>query len=153
MSESIIIYVENNNVSKKETAKGDTASVVKDLAKKLIEEWDPPNASDFIVLKDQYPPIKLPLPPLSKELMDKLSRFDIKRVGNEAEASLPVYEITYSNKWEEETFKAERLIVISPFINDEVTTQITDAVINALNEEGEGEEQEGGEEDDEEDIE
>ncbi|WP_188596757.1 DUF2286 domain-containing protein [Thermocladium modestius] len=149
LSESIIIYVENNNVSKKETAKGDTASVVKDLAKKLIEEWDP-NASDFIVLKDQYP-IKLPLP-LSKELMDKLSRFDIKRVGNEAEASLPVYEITYSNKWEEETFKAERLIVISPFINDEVTTQITDAVINALNEEGEGEEQEG-EEDDEEDIE
>ncbi len=134
MSESVIIYVENNNIAKKEVLKGGVSTVVKDLAKKLIEEWDP-NASDFIVLKDQYP-VKLALP-LSKELMDKLSSFDIKRVGNEAEASLPVYEITYSNKWEEETFKAERLIVISPFINDEVTTQITDAVINALNEDAE----------------
>ncbi|KUO91665.1 MAG: DUF2286 domain-containing protein [Thermocladium sp.] len=134
MSESVIIYVENNNIAKKEVLKGDVSTVVKDLAKKLIEEWDP-NASDFIILKDQYP-VKLPLP-LSKELMDKLSSFDIKRVGNEAEASLPVYEITYSNKWEEETFKAERLIVISPLINDEITTQITDAVINALNEESE----------------
>jgi len=134
LSESVIIYVENNNIAKKEVLKGGVSTVVKDLAKKLIEEWDP-NASDFIVLKDQYP-VKLALP-LSKELMDKLSSFDIKRVGNEAEASLPVYEITYSNKWEEETFKAERLIVISPFINDEVTTQITDAVINALNEDAE----------------
>jgi hypothetical protein len=134
LSESVIIYVENNNIAKKEVLKGDVSTVVKDLAKKLIEEWDP-NASDFIILKDQYP-VKLPLP-LSKELMDKLSSFDIKRVGNEAEASLPVYEITYSNKWEEETFKAERLIVISPLINDEITTQITDAVINALNEESE----------------
>lgn len=134
MSESVIIYVENNNIAKKEVLKGDVSTVVKDLAKKLIEEWDP-NASDFIILKDQYP-VKLPLP-LSKELMDKLSSFDIKRVGNEAETSLPVYEITYSNKWEEETFKAERLIVISPLINDEITTQITDAVINALNEESE----------------
>jgi len=134
LSESVIIYVENNNIAKKEVLKGDVSTVVKDLAKKLIEEWDP-NASDFIILKDQYP-VKLPLP-LSKELMDKLSSFDIKRVGNEAETSLPVYEITYSNKWEEETFKAERLIVISPLINDEITTQITDAVINALNEESE----------------
>lgn len=138
MSECSVVYVESGRIVKKEIVNGELVSVVKGLAKRLLEEWNP-EMSDFIVLKDQYT-ISLRIP-ISRDVLDRLSRYShVRRVGDKAEASIPVYEITYSNKWTEDTLQTDRLVVILPNINDEITDNVVNNII-AMFSERKGEEE------------
>ena len=126
---SVVVYIENNKVVNKEVVNGDVKDVAKMYAKKLIDVWDP-ETSDFIVLRDQYTlTLKLPL---SKELVEKLRRYSIRRVGDKAEATIPIYEIAYSSRWSEDSFEPDKFVIILPEINENVTNEVTDAIINAF---------------------
>ena len=136
--ECIIVHIEKNKVSKKEIVKGDLISVVKEYAKKLIDEWDP-ETSDFIILRDNYTiTYKVPL---KKEIADKVRKYGARRIGDRVEVSLPVFEITNSNRWVEGTFQADMFVVIMPYIDDEATSQVIDSIMRSLSEEEESPEE------------
>jgi len=127
--DSVIVHIEDNKVSNKEIFSSDVVSAVKAYAKKLIDKWDP-KESDFIILKVPQT-ISLNLP-LSKELFNRLERYGVKRVGDKAEASIPTYEIIYGNKWIGEDMQADKLTIVLPYINDEVTQQVVGNVLDSL---------------------
>ncbi len=130
--ECIIVHIEKNKVSKKEIVKGNLISVVKEYAKKLIDEWDP-ETSDFIILRDNYTvTYKVPL---KRDIADKVRRYGARRVGDKVEVLVPVFEITSSNRWVEGTFQADNFIVIMPYIDDEATNQVIDSIIRSLSSE------------------
>ncbi len=127
--ECVIVYIEGNKISKTERVKGDLVQIVKTYAKKLIDEWDA-EVSDFIILRDSYTvTLKIPLKP---EVADIAKKYGARRVGNQAEVTIPVYEISCSNRWVEDSFQADNFIIIFPYISDEVTEQIANAVIRSL---------------------
>ena len=140
--ECVIVYIEGNKIAKTERVKGDLIQVVKECAKKLIDQWDAEN-SDFIILRDNYTvTLKIPLKP---EIADIAKKYGARRVGDHAEVTIPVYEISSSNRWIEGSFQADNFIVIFPYLSDEVTDQIASAVIKSLTE-AHAEEEELGEE-------
>ena len=132
--ESVIVYVERNNVVNREIVRSDLVSVVKDYVKKLLEKWNP-EESDFIVLKVLHT-VSLDLP-LSKELYKKVEKYGVKRVGNKAEVEIPTYEIIYSNRWMGEDMEADKFVVIMPYINDDVINQVINSVLSSLTASGE----------------
>ena len=127
--ESVIVYVERNNVVNREIVRSDLVSVVKDYVRKLLEKWNP-EESDFIVLKvPQTVSLNLPL---SKELYKKVEKYGVRRVGNKAEVEIPTYEIIYSNRWMGEDMEADKFVVIMPYINDDVINQVINNVLSSL---------------------
>lgn len=126
---SVVVYVENNKVVNKEIVDGDVRDVAKIYAKKLIDIWDP-ELSDFVVLRDQYT-LSLKLP-LSKDLVEKLRRYSIRRERDKAIAIIPIYEIAYSSKWGEDSFEPDKYVIIIPEINENVTNEITNAIISTF---------------------
>lgn len=126
----VVVKIRNYAVVNSEVVEGDLATVVKGTASSLIREWDP-ERGDFMVLKDDRTiSIKLPLP--SPQLYDTLKRFNLRRVGNEAEATIPVYEIIYSGSWSGDELRVEEVVVVMPNLTDELNKQIIGEVIEAL---------------------
>jgi len=129
-SEIVVIVIENGEVRKIEKKSGELEDVVKDIARKELEEWDV-TSSDFVVLRDSYS-LTLPLP-LTKEQYEKLHKYGIKRRGNVAEVDLPIFEISREISFEgEEGPSAGRVIVVAPYVNDDVTRDIANQVTEAL---------------------
>ncbi len=127
--ECVIVYIDNNKVVKKEKVQGDIITVVKNYAKKLIDEWNA-ETSDFIVLRDNYTlTLKKPIKP---EIVDTIRKFGVRHMGDKVEVTIPVYELLYSNRWVEESFQADSLILILPYLGDDVTDQITETVLKTL---------------------
>ncbi len=132
--ECIIVYVEGNNIVKKEVVKKDLTQTVKEYAKRLIESWNP-EESDFVILKTTKV-VSLNLP-LSKELYAKVEKYGVRRVGNKAEFELPTYEIIYNSKWVGENMEADKYAIIMPYVNDEVVNQVVNDIIASLKAAGE----------------
>ncbi len=132
--ENVVVYIENKSIANKEIVKSSLTDTVKNYVKKLLDKWNP-EESDFIVLNVPQT-VSLDLP-LSKELYRKVERYGVKRVGNKAEVEIPTYEIIYSNKWMGEDMEADRLVVIMPYINDDIINQVVNNVLSSLTSQGE----------------
>ncbi len=130
-SESCVVArIKNYTLVGSEVINGKVNDVVRRVAAELLREWDP-ERGDFMVLRDdRVIQVKLPLP--SPELYDRLKNYNIRRSGDSAEATIPVYEIIYSGNWVSGGFRAEDAVLVFPFISSELNNQIISDVINAL---------------------
>jgi len=140
-SESCVVArIKNYTLVGSEVINGKVNDVVRRVAAELLREWDP-ERGDFMVLRDdRVIQVKLPLP--SPELYDRLKNYNIRRSGDSAEATIPVYEIIYSGNWVSGGFRAEDTVLVFPFISSELNNQIISDVINALKAEEAGFEEE-----------
>jgi len=140
-SESCVVArIKNYTLVGSEVINGKVNDVVRRVAAELLREWDP-ERGDFMVLRDdRVIQVKLPLP--SPELYDRLKNYNIRRSGDSAEATIPVYEIIYSGDWVSGGFRAEEAVLVFPFISSELNNQIISDVINALKAEEAGFEEE-----------
>lgn len=130
--ECVVVRVEGNRVVGRETVIKDLVTAVKDHAKELINLWNP-EESDFIILRVvQTVSLRLPL---NRELYNKLERYGVKRVGDRAEANIPTYEIIYGSKWMGEDIQMDKMVIIMPNIDEEVTEQVVNNILNSLAEE------------------
>lgn len=126
----VVARVRNYSVVSSEVVDGKVTEVIKRVAVELIKEWNP-EGSDFMILRDnRVIQIKLPLP--SPELYDRLRNYNIRRVGDLAEATIPVYEVIYSSDWGDEGFRVSEVILVFPFISNELNSQIINDIINTL---------------------
>jgi len=132
--ENVVVYVEGESIANKEVVKANLVDTVKNYVKRLLDKWNP-EESDFIVLKVPQT-INLDLP-LSKDLYKKVEKYGVKRVGNKAEVEIPTYEIIYSNRWMGEDMKADKFVVIMPYINDDIINQVINNILSSLSPESE----------------
>jgi hypothetical protein len=93
--------------------------VVKEVAAKALEEWNPLK-SDFTAIRDDRDvEIDLPLDP---KLYDLLKNLDLTKVSEDkAVFTLPVFVISYDSEWiSTEEYVDNKVYVVSIYVNDEI---------------------------------
>lgn len=92
--------------------------MVKELASKALNLWEP-EFSDFVIIKDKYE-VSLKLP-LTKEQVKNFMKFGIRRSPDGyAKFNIPVYIISYDSIWVEGDYIDRKVYLISIYVNDEV---------------------------------
>ena len=71
--------------------------VLKSVAMDALKEWKPEEGSEFIVMSDTLN-IKLDLP-LEAGLFEIVRDLGLRKEGNKAVFDLPVYVVSFDNKW------------------------------------------------------
>ncbi len=119
----LVIRSEKGRIVESDVVEGSLTDVVKDAARKALEEWDP-EVSDFVVLKD-LKEIELELP-IDPKLFDLLREYGgLVRKGNVALAKLPVYTISFDNRMiTEDSYVENKIYLVTLYINDDLKTQM-----------------------------
>ncbi|MEM4784045.1 MAG: DUF2286 domain-containing protein [Sulfolobales archaeon] len=119
---TLVLSVESGNIVSSKIVEDELEEVVKKIVVEVLPKWSP-KTSDLIAMKYEHE-ITLRLP-LSKELYETLSKYGLSRKSSsEVIARLPVYVISYENKWVGEDLIDEKVYVISPYINDEIKNDV-----------------------------
>lgn len=119
---TLILNVEKGNVLESKILDSEVEEAVKKVVIDVIPRWSP-KTSDLIVVKYEHE-ITLKLP-LSKELYESLHKYGLDRKSpSEVTARIPVYVISYENRWVGEDLIDDKIYVISPHVNDEVRKEI-----------------------------
>lgn len=119
---TLVLSVESGNIVSSKIVEDELEEVVKKIIVEVLPKWSP-KTSDLIAMKYEHE-ITLRLP-LSKELYETLSKYGLSRKSSsEVIARLPVYVISYENRWVGEDLIDEKVYVISPYINDEIKNDV-----------------------------
>jgi len=121
----LVIRAEEGKVTESSVVEGELEAVVKEVARKALEEWDP-RVSDFIVIKEvREVTLGLPIP---GKLVDILRPFGLRRKGSkEAAFDLVVYTISFDNRLvseEEGSYIENKIYLIAPYINDDLRAEL-----------------------------
>ncbi len=97
--------------------------VLKEYTKKAVDEWDP-TLSDFTVMKTMYE-IRYKLP-ISPDLYDVFTALELpmKRSGNEIYVEIPVYTVSFDNRWSEGAYRDIKVYVITYYFDEDMKKQI-----------------------------
>jgi hypothetical protein len=89
-----------------------------------LEKWNF-EASDFSVIKDEYP-ITLQ-PPLKREQVDRYMQYNLRRdSGGTATFTVPVYIISFDNSVQEESYLDNQVYVVTTAIDEFVEKEVTE---------------------------
>ncbi len=120
----LVIRAEHGRVKESDIIEGDFYEIVKAEAKEVIGEWNPRN-SDFVVARDVRE-IEIPLP-IDPSLYDLLREAGIPlyRSKDKASAMLPIVLISFDSEViSEEEYQENKVLLIAPFITDEVKAEL-----------------------------
>jgi len=119
----LIVRSEKGRIVESDVVEGRLTDVVKDTARRALEEWDP-EMSDFVVLKD-VKEVELELP-IDPDLFDVLKEYGgLVRKGSVALARLPVYTISFDNRMiTEESYVENKIYLVTLYINDDLKAQM-----------------------------
>jgi len=118
----LILRVENGEVKEKSVVEGDMHSVLKNTVVKALDYWDP-TKSDLVVMRHSHE-IQVQLP-LTKEQYELYSRFNLRRLGDRAAFTIPLYIVSYENEWRGEELVDTKIFVVSPYIDERVEEEVT----------------------------
>lgn len=121
----LVVRAEEGRVAESEVVEGELEDVVKKVASKALEEWDP-RVSDFIVIKEvREVTLSLPVP---GHLVDMLKPFGLRRKGSdEAAFDLVVYTISFDNRLvseEEGSYIEKKIYLVTPYIDDDLRAEL-----------------------------
>ncbi len=121
----IVVLSEEGNVKEKNVIEGSLDNVVRKVAEKALKMWDP-LSSDFTVIKS-FLELRYRLP-IDPDLYDRLLELGLEmmREGNELIVKLPVFTISFDNKWVDDTYMDRKMYVIAPVLDDESIAQIVE---------------------------
>ena len=119
----VVIRSERGKITEKSVVEGKIEDIVKDAARKALEEWEPAN-SDFIAIKDLRE-VELDLP-LNPDLVDFLREYgSLSRVKDKAVARIPIYTISFDNVMiSEDRYIENKIYLIAPYINDDLVAEL-----------------------------
>lgn len=125
----VVLKSVQGKVEEKKIIDGDVYEVVRETAKKALEEWEPA-FNDFIIVRDKYEvTLKLPLKP---EEFEKYSRFGLRKAGSDqAVFSVPVFLISYENEWREDNYVDKKVYLVSIYVNDDILGEMEEWVAEA----------------------
>ncbi len=97
--------------------------ILREYVKRAADEWNP-QLSDFTVMKTFYElRYKLPIDPDLYDLAVELN-LDLEREGNEVIVKLPVYTISFDNRWSGDSYRDLRVYVITYLVDEKLRDQI-----------------------------
>ncbi len=97
--------------------------VLREYVKKAADEWNP-QLSDFTVMRTYYElRYKLPIPPELYDIANELG-LEMEREGNELIIKLPVFTISFDNRWSGDTYRDLKVYVVTYLIEDSVQKHI-----------------------------
>ncbi len=133
MSKTVIVHAEEGKLVASKVVNKIVEEVVKELAKKALEEWDP-SSSDFTVIKTTLEVrYKLPIDPNLYERLIELN-LEMMREGNDLVVRIPIYTISYDSSWIEDAYHERKIIVLSPYLDDEGKRQLEEYAIETTRE-------------------
>jgi hypothetical protein len=129
----LVVRAEEGRLVESEVVEGGLTEVVKRVAAKALEEWNP-ETSDFIVLRDvRVVTLSLPIP---GDLVDKLRPYGLRRSGRDtAEFDLVVYTISFDNMMvggEEGGYIERKIYLIAPYINEDLRVELEKQAVDIV---------------------
>ncbi|MCE4602086.1 MAG: DUF2286 domain-containing protein [Desulfurococcales archaeon] len=123
MVKVLVLRSEKGRITEKEVVEGDLLDVVRSVAKRALEEWDPAN-SDFIALKD-LKEVELELP-LRPDVVDLLREYgSLARAGGKAVGQMPVFTISFDNMMVgEDKIIENKIYLIAPHLGEDIETEL-----------------------------
>ena len=120
--------------------------VLKSVAMEALKEWRPEEGSEFIIMSDTLN-IKLDLP-LEAGLFEVVRDLGLRKEGNKAVFDLPVYVVSFDNKWiDTDRYVDNKIYVVTVDLGAEsVRKFIASWALGTVEGAGEGEEEELDEE-------
>ncbi len=129
----MVVRAENGKIVDSQIIDGEIIDVVKKVAAKAIEEWDP-EFSDYIVMKDKYE-VSLKLP-LTKEQFERFRKFGLRRTSDGyATFDIPVYVISFENQWVENDYVDRKIYLVSIYVDDNIKKELEDWAASSTSEE------------------
>lgn len=132
---TLLILAEYGDVKEVKVVEGRVHEVVKEVIKNVLEMWDP-LTSDLLVVRHKHE-IRLKLP-ITKEQYELYSRYNLRRVGGDiASFEVPIYIVSYENKWVGNDLVDVKIVMIAPYIDENVEKQLMELAesITAVEEE------------------
>ncbi len=97
--------------------------VLREYGKKALDEWNPA-LSDFTIMKTFYElRYKLPIDPDLYDIIEALE-LEMMREGNELIVKLPVYTISFDNRWSGDSYRDLKVYVVAYMIDESVKKQL-----------------------------
>jgi len=118
----LVLRVENGEVKERTVVEGDLHAVLRSTVVKALDYWDP-TKSDLVVMRHSHE-IQVQLP-LTKEQYELYSKFKLRRLGDRAAFTIPLYVVSYENEWRGEELVDTKIFVVSPYIDSRVEEEIT----------------------------
>jgi len=134
----LVLNVEYGKITDSKILDMELEEVVKNILMEILPKWSP-KTSDLIAMKHEHEVIfKLPL---SKELYGLLSKYGLSRKSaSEVSARIPVYVVSYENRWVDDDLIDDKVYIIAPYINEEVRKEIELLAVDLISKSGEAEE-------------
>lgn len=118
----LLILAEYGEVKETRVVDGTPHQVVKDVIRSVLDIWNP-LTSDLLVVRHKHE-IRLRLP-LTKEQYEVYSKYNLRRIGGELAAfEVPIYIVSYENKWVGNDLVDVRVVMVSPYIDEDVKKQL-----------------------------
>ncbi|MEJ2780855.1 DUF2286 domain-containing protein [Stygiolobus sp. CP850M] len=124
----LILRSEDGNITKKDIVEGEFDKVLREIAFSALKEWNE-TSSDFTIMRDMYE-VKIPLP-LKPNVYEIIKGYLKSRTKTEAIAEIPVYIISFDNRWMDSDYRDMKVYVVSPYIDENVEKELTDYAIQA----------------------
>lgn len=130
MQEYIVIEANEGRIVEKKNVQDEPGRIVKEYAEKALKQWDP-LSSDFTVIRSKIE-IAYDLP-MDPDTFDRIEQLGLERAREERKliVTIPVYTISYDNKWEGNYYQDKKIIVIAPYIDDNEVEQIKQYAVEA----------------------
>lgn len=120
----LIIHSLKGKVNQTKRIQAELKSTLRKTVDDALEMWNY-EASDFSVIKDEYP-ITLK-PPLKREEVDRYLKFNLRRdSGGTATFTVPVYIISFDNTVQEESYLDNQVFVVTTAIDEFVEKEVTE---------------------------
>lgn len=121
MARIIVVRAEHGEVRESRIVDGDFQTVVRDVARRALEEWDP-LASDFIVLKDVRE-IELEAPMGELAELGNIVELEVSEEG--VRARFPVVTISFDNRMvSEDKYEEHKVYILAPYVSEELKTVV-----------------------------
>ncbi len=134
----LIIRAEYGEIKEKKVVEGEPAKVLKEVVAKALEMWNP-SQSDLVVVRHTHE-VRVKLP-LSKEQYQLYSRYNLRKVGSDMAAfDVPLYVVSYENRWVGEDLVDSRVFIVAPYLDDNVASTIEELAKSITSGGGETEE-------------
>ncbi|HIP65970.1 MAG TPA: DUF2286 domain-containing protein [Pyrodictium sp.] len=128
MPKIVVVKSVEGKIEDSRIVEGRLPDVVKEIARKTLEEWDP-EKSDFTIIKARYElRYKLPISPDLYDIIDELN-LEKFREGNNLIVVVPVYTISFDNEWLEDKYHDKAVYVVTYYIDEEEKKQIEEYAV------------------------
>lgn len=123
----LIARAEHGKVVEKLVVEDDLEKALKDTVIKVLQLWNPKDSDLIIMRHKQEVVVKLPI---SREQYEAYSQYNLRRKGDAAVFEVPLYLISYENRWVNDDVVDSKVYVVSPYVDEVAARKVLELAEN-----------------------